>query len=71
MISSQSSFKGIGNCKTESECAYISDCSDITTYFKELYSDYASYWNFNNQWTWSGTVNGQNKQVKCPRLAWE
>lgn len=71
MTSSQSSFKGIGNCKTESECAYISDYSDITTYFKELYSDYASYWNFNNQWTWSGTVNGQNKQVKCPRLAWE
>lgn len=71
VTSPQSTFKGIGNCKSKSECAYVADYTDITTYFKELYSNYASYWNFNNQWTWSGTVNGQNKQVKCPRLAWE
>lgn len=71
MTSSQSSFKGIGDCKSESECAYIENYTDITTFFKELYSEYASHWNFNNQWTWSGTINGQNKQVKCPRLAWE
>ena len=38
---------------------------------KELYSEYASNWNFENQWTWTGIINGQNKQVKCPRLAWE
>lgn len=70
MTSTLSSFKGIGYC-ISSNCAYIDEYTDITTYFKELYSNYASYWNFNNQWTWSGTVNGQNKQVKCPRLAWE
>ena len=71
-ITSQlSSFKGIGTCRTESECAHIANCENITTYFKELYSNYASNWDFNNEWTWSGTVNGQNKQVKCPRLAWE
>ena len=70
MTSPLSSFRGIGYCKS-STCAYITDYTDITTYFKELYSDYASYWNFNNEWTWSGTINGQTKQVKCPRLAWE
>lgn len=63
------SFLGIGSDTQTSK--HVTDCSDITTYFKELYSEYSSYWNFNNQWTWSGTVNGQNKQVKCPRLAWE
>ena len=65
-----SSFLGIGSERGE-DSKYVADCSDITTYFKEAYSEYASHWNFNNQWTWSGTVNGQTKQVKCPRLAWE
>ena len=46
-------------------------CTDITTYMKECYSDYASYWNFDNTWTWRGIVNGQEVSVSCPRLAWE
>lgn len=71
MTCNVSSYDGIGNNRSATECAYIANHTDITTYFKELYSEYATYWNFNNQWTWSGTVNGQNKQVKCPRLAWE
>ena len=71
ITSSQLSFKGIGTSREEENCAYITDYTDISTYFKELYSEYASHWNFNNQWTWSGTINGQTKQVKCPRLAWE
>ena len=70
VTSTISSFLGIGSERGESS-KYVADCSDITTYFKEAYSEYASHWNFNNKWTWSGTVNGQTKQVKCPRLAWE
>ena len=55
----------------QEDCFSIYGSNNITQDFKEAYSDYASYWNFDNQWTWSGTVNGQTKQVKCPRLAWE
>ena len=46
-------------------------CTDITTFMKECYSDYASYWNYNNTWTWKGTINGKEVSVSCPRLAWE
>ena len=55
----------------QEDCFSIYGSNNITQDFKEAYSDYANYWNFNNQWTWSGTINGQTKQVKCPRLAWE
>lgn len=71
ITSSLSEFSGIGYCDKDVDSYYVSDCSNITTSLKDCYSNHASYWNFNNQWTWSGTVNGQNKQVKCPRLAWE
>lgn len=71
ITSSLSEFSGIGYCDKNVDSYYVSDCSNITTSLKDCYSNHASYWNFNNQWTWSGTVNGQNKQVKCPRLAWE
>ena len=47
-------------------------CKDITTFLKECYnSDYDSYWNYNNTWTWTGTVNGSAVNVSCPRLSWE
>lgn len=46
-------------------------CTDITTFMKDCYSDYASYWNYNNTWTWKGTINGKEVSVSCPRLAWE
>ena len=46
-------------------------CTDITTFMKECYSDYASYWNYNNTWTWKGTIKGKEVSVSCPRLAWE
>lgn len=46
-------------------------CTDITTFMKECYSEYAEMWNYNNTWTWEGTVNGKNVSVSCPKLAWE
>lgn len=48
-----------------------SNCTDITTFMKECYSDYAEYWNYNNTWTWKGTINGKEVSVSCPKLAWE
>ena len=49
----------------------VFECDDIVRKFKDAYSDYADYWNFDNTWTWTGTVDGKQKSVKCPRLAWE
>lgn len=47
------------------------NCTNITEHLKGCYSEYATYWDFNNTWTWSGTVNGKTTNVSCPRLAWE
>lgn len=80
MSSSSSSFQPLGgnpdspnysHTWSATDCATVQDCSDITTYLKECYSQYASYWNFDSSWTWEGIVNGTSKQVKCPKLAWE
>lgn len=34
-------------------------------------SQYASYWNYDRTWTWTGIVNGQSVTAICPKLAWE
>ena len=47
------------------------NCTNITEHLKGCYSKYATYWDFNNTWTWSGKVNGKTTNVSCPRLAWE
>lgn len=49
----------------------MSNCTDITTFLKECYSEYADYWNFNKSWTWEGTVDGNMVKVSCPVLSWE
>lgn len=46
-------------------------CTNITEHLKSCYSEYATYWDFNNTWIWSGKVNGKTTNVSCPRLAWE
>ena len=60
---------GFTSCTTGTNIQ--SYCTDITTFMKECYSDYASYWNYNNTWIWKGTINGKEVSVSCPRLAWE
>lgn len=50
---------------------YDANVSNIALKMEDAYSDYADYWNFSNTWTWKGTINGESKQVICPRLAWE
>ena len=61
----------VGALGTSSGSNNQSYCTDITTFMKECYSDYASYWNYNNTWTWKGTIKGKEVSVSCPRLAWE
>ena len=83
MESSAESFKGLGD-GVYTDCATVhsyhgsypgtnvrTSCTDITTFLQECYSDYASYWNYNNTWTWKGTINVKEVSVSCPRLAWE
>ena len=55
----------------DSYSIYDDGVSNIAQKMEDAYSDYAEYWNFNNTWTWKGTINGTSKQVVCPRLAWE
>lgn len=54
---------------------YFTNCTTSATNIAEAmqscYSQYADLWNFSNTWTWTGNVNGQNRTVTCPRLAWE
>lgn len=56
---------------TAIESVYIADSDDIARDMKEMYSEYASYWDYSNTWTWTGEVNGVTKSVKCPKLKWE
>ena len=55
----------------DSYSIYDDGVSNIAQKMEDAYSEYAEYWNFNNTWTWKGTINGTSKQVVCPRLAWE
>lgn len=84
MTSNHSQFGAFGTNSSATDCASVigltnycnttncdASCNDINTFFKETYSDYASYYNFNNTCTWSGTVGGTSKSVKCPKLSWE
>ena len=48
------------------------ECKDITTFLKDCYqSEYDKYWNYNNTWTWTGTIGGSQVKVSCPKLSWE
>jgi len=48
------------------------ECKDITTFLKECYqSEYDKYWNYDNTWTWTGTIGGSQVKVSCPKLSWE
>jgi 3-phosphoglycerate kinase len=46
-------------------------CTDIKSFMKECYSEYSNLWNYDSTWTWSGKINGSQKTVQCPKLAWE
>ena len=85
MTSNSGSFYGLGKDITAIDCATTSqtsstnaysknvktDCKDITTFLKECYSEYATYWNFNSNWTWEGKIGGAQVKVNCPKLSWE
>lgn len=48
------------------------ECNDITTFLRECYqSEFDKYWNYNNTWTWTGTIGGSQVKVSCPKLSWE
>lgn len=46
-------------------------CTNITEFLQNCYSEYADYFDFNNTWTWTGTINGKTVNVSCPKLYWE
>ena len=67
-ICNHSKFVPIDN---SNNCYSVYDTANIAEKMEEAYSDYADYWDFNNVWIWKGTINREEKQVICPRLAWE
>jgi hypothetical protein len=71
MTCSHSNYLPICASSNIVDCYSVYDTDDIALQMEEDYSDYADYWNFANTWTWSGTVDGKRKSVRCPRLAWE
>ena len=70
MECTHSAYRPTGYNNTYSYSIY-DDIDNIAEKMQESYSEYCDYWNFNNYWTWSGTIKGKSKQVICPRLAWE
>ena len=46
-------------------------CTDINSFMKSCYSEHSNLWNYNSTWTWTGKINGVQKTVQCPKLAWE
>ena len=46
-------------------------CTNIAEFLQNCYSEHADYFNFNNTWTWTGTINGKTVNVSCPKLYWE
>ncbi len=68
MTSSSGESLYVGNENSPS----ISETDNIVTFFKELYSpEVEDYYNLDNTWSWSGIVDGKQKTVVCPKLAWE
>ena len=53
------------------DCTGTEISDNITATLRDCYSSYANYYNFNNTWTWTGTVKGAQKSVNCPKLNWE
>ena len=70
MECTHSAYRPTGYNNTYSYSIY-DDIDNIAEKMQESYSEYCDYWNFNNCWTWIGTIKGKSKQVICPRLAWE
>ena len=72
VVSDLSSFKQTGYLDPASSDNIGSyETANITQYLKDAYSEYSSYYNFNNTWTWTGLVDGSKVNVSCPKLAWE
>lgn len=46
-------------------------CTNIAEFLQNCYSEHADYFDFNNTWTWTGTINGKTENVPCPKLYWE
>ena len=60
-----------GGYTTTKRCYTDAVGNDIVNKLKNSDEDYHKYWNFNNTWTWSGTIGSKKITVSCPRLQWE
>ena len=81
VTSNNPNFDGIGttqnyvpaedSCSSQKTKYAKSQCTDIATYMKECYSQYADHWNYTNTWDCHTVVDGESKVIPCPKLSWE
>ena len=76
-------FTGSSNSGYVKDCATVApqskgtmtncqlSCTNIAEFLQNCYSEHADYFDFNNTWTWTGTINGKTENVPCPKLYWE
>ncbi len=68
------SVKDCAAVTSQSKCSMTNcqlSCTNIAEFLQNCYSEHADYFNFNNTWTWTGTINGKTVNVSCPKLYWE
>ena len=79
---SSSKFDALSNSSSVTDCCTTgktactgsnikSNCTDIVKFMKECYSEYDTYWDYTDTWTWRGSVSGKTVNVTCPKLEWE
>jgi hypothetical protein len=62
---------GDGSFAIKDLASQYSNPINIAEFMRAANSQYASYWNYDRTWTWTGTVGGKSVTAICPKLAWE
>jgi hypothetical protein len=62
---------GDGSFAIKDLSSQYSNPINIAEFMRAANSQYASYWNYDRTWTWTGTVGGKSVNAICPKLAWE
>ncbi len=68
---SRRSIKGSNFNATTRNSFTANSTTSIATLLKNTGSKYLNYYNFDNTWKWTGTIDGVSYTHNCPKLYWE